>query len=86
MWLAAVRGDTRARRGLRRVRQPAIRARCPEVNAAVGHVAGFARMIKDLSGDKNTLTSPPPGVDARQCTPEQASRPVLQDGPGSRHH
>jgi hypothetical protein len=34
----------------------AIRARCPELNAAVRHVAGFARMIKDLSGDKNTLT------------------------------
>jgi len=37
-------------------RMRAIRARCPEIDAAVGHVAGFARMIKDLSGDKNTLT------------------------------
>jgi len=34
----------------------AIRARCPELDAAVRHVAGFARMIKDLSGDQNTLT------------------------------
>ncbi len=34
----------------------AIRARCPEIEAAVKHVAGFARMIKDLSGDKDTLT------------------------------
>src|SRR5664279_2329191 len=33
-----------------------IRVRCPELDAAVRHVAGFARMIKDLSGDKNTLT------------------------------
>ncbi len=34
----------------------AIRQRCPELDAAVRHVAGFARMIKDLSGDENTLT------------------------------
>lgn len=34
----------------------AIRARCPELDAAVRHVAGFARMIKDLSGDENTLS------------------------------
>src|SRR5664280_156970 len=33
----------------------AIRARCPELDAAVRHIAGFARMIKDLSGDQNTL-------------------------------
>src|SRR6476660_2487590 len=33
----------------------AIRARCPELDAAVRHVAGFARMIKDLSGDRDTL-------------------------------
>jgi hypothetical protein len=33
-----------------------IRVRCPELNGAVRHVAEFARMIKDLSGDKNTLT------------------------------
>jgi len=38
------------------VRLQAIRARCPELDAAVRHVAGFARMIKDLSGDENTLT------------------------------
>src|SRR5664279_5660386 len=40
------------------VRLHAIRVRCPELDAAVRHVAGFARMIKDLSGDKNTLTGP----------------------------
>jgi len=34
----------------------AIRARCPELDTAVRHVAGFARMIKDLSGDRETLT------------------------------
>ncbi len=34
----------------------AIRVRCPELDAAVRHVAGFARMIKDLSGDEDTLT------------------------------
>ncbi len=33
-----------------------IRARCPQIDAAVKHVADFARMIKDLSGDKDTLT------------------------------
>ena len=38
------------------VRLQAIRQRCPELDAAVQHVAGFARMIKDLSGDENTLT------------------------------
>ena len=27
------------------------------MDAAVRHVAGFARMIKDLSGDENTLTT-----------------------------
>ena len=42
----------------------AIRARCPELDAAVRHVAGFARMIKDLSGDKNTLTKWMGAVDA----------------------
>jgi len=34
----------------------AVRAQCPEIDAAVKHVAGFARMIKDRSGDKDTLT------------------------------
>ena len=34
----------------------AIRARCPEIDAVIGHVAGFARMIKDLSGDQDKLT------------------------------
>ncbi len=35
----------------------AIRARCPEIDAAVKHVAGFARMIKDLSGNNDALTA-----------------------------
>ncbi len=39
-------------------RLKAIRARCPEIDAAVRrHVAGFARMIKDLAGDKDKLTA-----------------------------
>ena len=42
----------------------AIRARCPELDAAVRHIAGFARMIKDLSGDQNTLTKWIGAVDA----------------------
>lgn len=42
----------------------AIRQRCPELDAAVNHVAGFARMIKDLSGDENTLTKWIGAVDA----------------------
>ena len=42
----------------------AIRVRCPELDAAVRHVAGFARMIKDLSGDQNTLTKWIGAVDA----------------------
>jgi hypothetical protein len=33
-------------------RLQAIRIRCRELDAAVRHVAGFARMIKDLSGDE----------------------------------
>ncbi len=33
-----------------------IRAGYPEIDAAVKHVAGFARMIKDLSGDQDKLT------------------------------
>ena len=37
-------------------RLQAIRVRCPELDAAVRHVAGFARMIKDLSGDEDMLT------------------------------
>ena len=37
-------------------RMRAIRGRCPEIDAAVKHVAGFARMIKDLSGDQDKLT------------------------------
>ena len=42
----------------------AIWTRCPELDSAVGHVAGFARMIKDLSGDVNTLTKWLGAVDA----------------------
>ena len=42
----------------------AIRARCPELDAAVRHVARFARMIKNLSGDENTLTKWIGAVDA----------------------
>jgi hypothetical protein len=37
-------------------RMRAIRGRCPEIDAAVKHVAGFARMIKDLAGDQDKLT------------------------------
>jgi len=42
----------------------AIRARCPELDAAVRHVAGFARMIKDLSGDEVMLSKWMGAVDA----------------------
>ena len=45
-------------------RMKAIRARCPELDAAVRHVAEFARMIKNLSGDENTLTKWIGAVDA----------------------
>jgi hypothetical protein len=45
-------------------RLQAIRRRCPEMDAAVRHVAGFARMIKDLSGEVNTLTKWMGTVDA----------------------
>jgi hypothetical protein len=46
------------------VRLQAIRHRCPEMDAAARHVAGFARMIKDLYGDENTLTKWIGAVDA----------------------
>jgi len=42
----------------------AIRVRCPELDAAVRHVAGFARMIKDLSGDEAMLSKWMGAVDA----------------------
>ena len=42
----------------------AIRHRCPELDAAVRHVAGFARMIKDLSGDEAMLSKWMGAVDA----------------------
>jgi hypothetical protein len=41
-----------------------IRSRCPELAAAVRYIAGFARMIKDLSGDRDTLTAWMNAVDA----------------------
>jgi len=41
-----------------------IRARCPELDAAVRHVAGFARMIKDLSRDEAMLSKWMGAVDA----------------------
>lgn len=34
-----------------------IRARCPELDAAFRHVAAFARMIKNRSGDRDRLTA-----------------------------
>ncbi len=40
-----------------------IRSRCPKIDAAVTQVAGFARMIKDLAGDKDTLTAWTAAVD-----------------------
>ena len=48
----------------------AIRTRCPELDAAVRHIAGFARMIKDLSGDRDTL--------ARWMSAVDADLPVLR--------
>ncbi len=42
----------------------AIRARCPELDAAVRHVAGFVRMIKDLSGDEDMLSKWMSAVDS----------------------
>jgi len=45
-------------------RLQAIRHRCPELDAAVRHVAGFARMIKDLSGDVVMLSKWMGAVDA----------------------
>jgi len=41
----------------------AIRGRCPEIDAATRHVAAFARMIKDLSGDEEKLTALTAAVD-----------------------
>jgi hypothetical protein len=42
----------------------AIRGRCPELDAAVKHVAGFTRMIKDLSVDEAMLGKWMGAVDA----------------------
>lgn len=44
-------------------RLQATRGRCPEIDAAVGHVAGFVRMIKDLSGKEEKLTAWTAAVD-----------------------
>jgi hypothetical protein len=52
-WITGLPSDLEPDDG---ARLQAIRSRCPELDAAVRHVAGFARMIKDLSGDENTLT------------------------------
>jgi len=46
------------------MRLQAIRSRCPEMDAAGRHAAGFARMIKDLSGDENTRAKWIGAVDA----------------------
>ena len=45
-------------------RPRAIRGRCPELDAAVRHVAAFGRMIRNLSGDTETLTGWMTAVDA----------------------
>jgi Transposase len=42
----------------------AIRVRCTELDATVRHVASFARMIKDLSGDEDMLSKWMGAVDA----------------------
>ena len=52
-WITGLPSDLEPDDG---ARLQAIRSRCPELDAAVRHVAGFARMIKDPSGDENTLT------------------------------
>ncbi len=41
----------------------------PAIQAAVRHVAGFARMIKDLSGDKDKVTAWTAAVDHDLPTP-----------------
>lgn len=54
-------GQPRAgRRGAAARDPPAL----PELDASARHVAGFARMVKDLSGDANTLTKWVGAVDA----------------------
>ena len=81
------------------MRLHAIRHRCPELDAAVRHLAGFSRMIKDLSGDQNTLTKwigavdadlPDPTVVHRRAAPRPGRRgrradPGLQLRCGRRH-
>lgn len=47
--------------------------RCPELDAAARHVAGFARMIKNLSGDRDALTGWMGAVDG-QVQPSRRSR------------
>ena len=60
-WIAGLPGHLDLADGKR---MRAIRARCPELDAAVRHVAGFARMIKDLSGDEAMLSKWMGAVDA----------------------
>ena len=52
-WITGLPGDLDT---ADEARMRAIRGRCPEIDAAVEHVAGFARMIKGLSGDSDKLT------------------------------
>jgi len=60
-------------------RMKAIRARCPKIDAAVKHVAGFARMIKDLSGDKDTLIGWMAAVDHDLPTLRSFTRGLRRD-------
>ena len=62
-----------------KTRLKAIRARCPQIGAAVKHVAGFARMIKDLSGDKDTLTGWMAAVDHDLPTLRSFTRGLRRD-------
>ena len=63
------------------------RVRCPELDTAVRHVAGFARMIKNLSGDEDTLAAWMGVVDAdlpplRSFTAGLSPRPGRRGRPG----
>jgi len=57
----------------------AIRSRGPQVDAAVRHVAGFARMSKDLSGGKQTLTGWIAAVDHDLPTLRSLTRGLRRD-------
>ncbi len=54
-------------------------ARCPQIDAAVKHAAGFARMIKDRSGDKDTLTGWMAAVDHDLPTLRSFTRGLRRD-------